>query len=491
MKPTIRDIRKHDAFLRKKETALDKGLRPALLAVLAVGGLLLGAQPASAGTITDPPESDICLADLYTGGGSPNCTANDVRIAGVARNPDGTPIVSPTKCTAGSTFTLSATFQVATTATERFDIGIYFDIGGDPEDDGARTGRCSLSTLPTSPLPFRDLDGDFCGDTVKTAAASPLLFAAVIPNVSCTDSDGDGFLDLPNAVSWQQNDKSVCSDEKDAAAGAPSKCKVDDAFNVPVEVERVTLSVTKDASPTALDEPGGDVDYTVTVTNPATAVSVTLTTIVDDPDNDPDTINSTTYQAADICDVTLLGPGDSATCTFTRNISGVPGDTFTDEACVRGTDSNTPPNAVGPTCDTATVAINDVVSTATLEKTAEGGVCAIERYKVEVTNTSTVDSLDLSSLDDDKFGDITALSATVFGTTCGVSAGEGTLDGVTGAGTLPATIGTSSSYICQFDGLICEADFPHTDTVTGTLSDNDGNTLTPSDDATVNPVTVP
>lgn len=470
--------------LSAQKQSLPFGVRCLVLAAIATGGLVAGTQLAYAETIV----GENCLADQYTGGGAPNCTANDVRVAGVAKDTNGNYLISQSECIAGSTFDLTATFNVVTTSQSRYDIGIYFDTAGDTEHDGAKTGTCSLSTIPNTPPPYYNLDGDSCGDNVQ---GTTLLVPITIPGVLCVDSNGDGLLDLPNAVSWQQNAGQVCNEAADVTAGAPSKCKLDNAFSVPVKVETVNLEVTKTANPTECNEPGCSVAFTVHVVNPATTTSVTLTTIVDDPDNNTNTLNDITYNVSEICGKTLLGPGESTDCTFTRTVSGDAGDSFVDKACVSGTDSNTPPNSVGPTCNTASVSINDVIPTATLEKTATGGVCAVERFNVKVTNTDTVEDLTLTALNDDKFGDITSIQGDVYGTTCGVASGVGTLLNETGAGTLSATVTANGGiYACQFDGFICKTDLPHTNTVTGALNDNDGNTVSPVGTAEVTTLTI-
>ena len=67
-------------------------------------------------------------------GGSVNCTANDVRI-GFADN-----VRDPvSQCPYHLVYSgarrsiLQADFHVVLTAQERFDVGLYFDIDGDPE----------------------------------------------------------------------------------------------------------------------------------------------------------------------------------------------------------------------------------------------------------------------------------------------------------------------------------------------------------------------
>jgi hypothetical protein len=88
-------------------------------------------------------------------------------------------------------------------------------------------------------------------------------------------------------------------------------------------------------------------------------------------------------------------------------------------------------------------------------------------FDVEVTNNSGAEALELKVLDDDQFGDITRVQGNVLSTTCGV----------------PQTIAVGDSYSCAFEGEVNSS--PHTDTVTGTVEDDDGGSVTPSDSATV------
>jgi hypothetical protein len=69
-----------------------------LLAATATAALFLGAQPATAQEISGPTlTGDVCLQQIFGGGDTVtganrlNCTANDVRISGVARDDLGRP----------------------------------------------------------------------------------------------------------------------------------------------------------------------------------------------------------------------------------------------------------------------------------------------------------------------------------------------------------------------------------------------------------------
>jgi len=458
-----------------KFSHLYQGLLPILLGVLAVGGLLLGAQPVFAGTITG---SDVCLTPL-SGLSNPGCTAGDISLSAITNQAD----VSPSQCTEGETFTLTATFTIVTTATTRYDIGIYFDIGGDTEGDGAKTGTCSLSTLPTSPPPYLDKDGDFCGDTVKGTVRATVT----IPGVLCADPDGDGLLNLPYCTSWDNNSNTACTTERGAKPGTTSKCNCQPAFQVPVHVTAGEITATKSADPSLFNESelGTSVNFTVTVTNIGDA-AVTLSTIVDDPDKNPATINSTTYttiltggicpagqQCASCNTLTVAPSGGTAACTFARTVTGGPGPQ-TDRACANGTDTNGNPLQG---CGEVTVTIGNVNPSATVTKTPQGTVCATVRYNVTVQNTDPAESITLDKLCDDKFG-------TIIGTGCAVGT-EGPIIGTTCA--VPQTLtvsGTTSSYSCTFDAEVCTAG--HQDTVTATVSDNDGHSTTAVGSATVN-----
>lgn len=192
---------------RMKFWHLRIGALPILLGVLAMGGLLLAAQAASAAI-----GGGNCMADRYFNatGGHLTCTANDVRIAkaGNIRGIDGNPLSS---CVSGQTFSFIADFTVETTATARYDIGLYFATDGDLNKDGALSGTCDVNIItPKDPLTglgsanFVQLDPapDLCGDI--NTANNPQIVTVRVDNVMCQDSDGDGFLNLPNCTSWRQ-----------------------------------------------------------------------------------------------------------------------------------------------------------------------------------------------------------------------------------------------------------------------------------------------
>ena len=485
---------------RRKSTHLRAGLLPGLFGVLAAGGLLLGAQPASA--------QGTCIQDVWKAHGnsqSLTCTANDVSIAEVTNinitsggSCTGTPPNRTCTCNTGGNVTFSANYKVVLTAQTRYDIGLYFGSDGDPNGDGALSGQCAADIITSSeevsPSTFANDDGDVCGD-IDSAHNPQLLFLTL--TVPCVGDPVTHKLKLPNCTSWRQpGSNQICNGigngttTNDAYPGSPSKCNCQPGFTVNIFTEHPTISITKKAAPTSVQEPGGTVTYTVHVTNNGSSASVTLTSLTED-DNDDGTVdftyNSTSSPTlASICGTTTLAPGASTDCTFMRTVSGEGGDTVTDQACASGTDSNG--GTVTAVCNTATVSITDAPTSAAITKTVEKAVCAVVRYDVKVDNNSVVDTLTLNRLCDDRFGDISSTQTS--NPACPAAAEPGAVQsGTTTPCVLGTTIAAGSSYSCTFDAKVCS--FPDTDMVTGSLSDDDGNAVTPTaGSVTVTGVTV-
>jgi hypothetical protein len=423
---------------------LHAGLLRILLCVVAMGGLLLGAQPASA--LSD----NVCMQTNYTNHGlgqTLNCTANDVQVAR-ATNIDVTSGgechfengVKVCTCNLGGNVTFSADYEVVLTAQTRYDIGIYFATDGDPNGDGALTGACRLNTIDNvnNTTNFVNLDAapDVCGDI--NASHNPQILRLTL-TVAC-QADAEGKLKLPNCTSWRQpGSNEVCDAAADTFPGSPSKCNCEPGFTVDIFVETATIEVTKTASPTTVAETGGSVTYSVAVRNLAQQATVTLDSLTDNIYGDitttgHDGITATTcVPDADLatCEVDGdIAAGATCTCSFTVTVPpGDAGETITDIVQACGTDTFGHSNL----CDTddATVTYTDVRENPVLTKTALATACQVDvTYQVVVTNSSAQDALTLNSLSDDKFGVITSAHAAgggfeqVVSTTCGQAAGR-------------------------------------------------------------------
>src|SRR5262245_59497429 len=121
---------------RTKLCRLSTRLLPTLLAVLAVGGLLFGVQPASAQT---------CIQDVWKAHGNNanlQCTAKDVTLSSagnidISAGGSCDPVTHVCKCFDQQTVTFSADFEMDLTADTRYDIGFYIATDSDPNGDGA------------------------------------------------------------------------------------------------------------------------------------------------------------------------------------------------------------------------------------------------------------------------------------------------------------------------------------------------------------------
>jgi uncharacterized repeat protein (TIGR01451 family) len=272
-------------------------------------------------------------------GFSLGCTSNDVRVAGVATNPDGTPrltILDDGCRFPGDTVDFTATFDVLLTAQARYDIGIYFAVDGDANQDGALTGSCSITSLDANNTPgFINLDAapDSCGDI--DAAHNPLQPTITLRGVACVDRNNDRKLDFPNCISWRQpGSNQLCTQPTDAFPGAPSKCKCDAGFTVPIDVPPATIEVTKTANRASVDEPGGAVTYTVSVRNSGIdpANPFTLQSLIDDRFGN--------LHGKGNCSVPqTIAASTTYTCSFTATVSGNAGQTHTNVVEGRGVDS--------------------------------------------------------------------------------------------------------------------------------------------------------
>ncbi len=216
--------------------------------------------------------------------------------------------------------------------------------------------------------------------------------------------------------------------------------------------------LTKTATPTSVNEPGADVSFAVAIENTSTTDTITINSIVDVP------------APANYGDCTTpqdIAPGATFNCSFTKSISGLGDTSEMDTVTAMGLDDDGQPVQCS---DSETVQIVDIPPAANLVKEVTQMVVT---YKVIVSNNSAVEPLTLDSLSDDQFGDITTIQGDVLATDCAVG------------GSIPV----GGTYMCTFDGKVTTT--PHINTVTGTVSDDEGNSVSPSDDAKVEFISIP
>lgn len=334
---------------------------------------------------------DPCVQTAY--GTKVVCTANDVRIAFAdkPRHLDGTPFDATHGCTAGVKFSFVADFHVTSTATERSNIGLYFQTSGSGNAVTGAAATCADNIIAPPHLvtgdsvclgsgataaqaagscsgagTYEELDTNNktaslnepyniaggttgCGD-ISTSDNNQVVTVEV-DNADCV-AGANGNLLLPNAVSWQQQGGTLfCTgtgsaysweETKTAIPGSPSKCNEDDTFTVPIIVQSPTSSVTKycntvtstGSNLTSCDfgsgqyVEGGTVTYTITVTNTSNTGSVTLEQICDSAYGNVQTASG--YSPA--CSTTgTIGTVATTGCTMPQTLAaaGQTGDSYT------------------------------------------------------------------------------------------------------------------------------------------------------------------
>jgi N-acetylneuraminic acid mutarotase len=225
------------------------------------------------------------------------------------------------------------------------------------------------------------------------------------------------------------------------------------------------IDVHKQANPEFLPDSGGMVTYTLSVSNIGDE-TVTLYELVDDvygeiakPGNP--TIDSTTCSLPQ----TLI-PDASYTCNFTNFESGNIGDILTDLVTASAENAE---GIITRAQDMASVEIVNNEPNIRVTKLAEpdslpetGGIV---KYKVRAQNVGLI-SLTLTELNDDTFGDL-----------------ENWADSDCA---LPIPLATGESYECTFSAFLSgNAGMDHINTVTAYATDDGGNLVNGSDEATV------
>ncbi|MGI8808533.1 MAG: hypothetical protein ACR2KK_11945 [Acidimicrobiales bacterium] len=238
------------------------------------------------------------------------------------------------------------------------------------------------------------------------------------------------------------------------------------------------VAVTKTADPLTRTEPGGDFTYTVVVTNTSTVEPLTITSLTDSVYGDLSTRGTCTTAINTVLPV-APGPGNTYTCQFTAPFTGPPG-SLTDVVTVVGRDDE---GETATANDDAVVTITPIPPTVAVQKTADplsrpepGGDFT---YTVVVTNTSTVERLTITSLNDSVYGNLATRG------TCGA------LVNPAAPTVLAVAPGPGNTATCTFTAPFNgPGGSALTDVVTVVGTDDDGQTATANDDAVVNIIDV-
>ncbi|MGI6443389.1 MAG: DUF7507 domain-containing protein [Candidatus Dojkabacteria bacterium] len=305
------------------------------------------------------------------------------------------------------------------------------------------TSKESVTITSLSDDVFTTLTGS---DDCKVGTVLPAGGSCSFTHTTTLTGDASGLAHKNTfTVTVEDNDGSTATDSDDET--------------ITFENVAPTLEVTKTVDDASIPETGQEVTFTFTVKN-TSKESVTITSLSDDV--------FTTLTGSDDCKVgTVLPAGGSCSFTHTTTLTGDASglahkNTFT--VTVEDNDGSTVTDS-----DDATVTFEDVAPTLDVTKTVDDD--SIPETGQEVTFTFTVkntsaESVTITSLSDDVFTTLTGSDDCKVGTV------------------LPAGGSCSFTHTTTLTGDA--SGLAHKNTFTVTVEDNDGSTVTDSDDATVN-----
>lgn len=283
--------------------------------------------------------------------------------------------------------------------------------------------------------------------------------------------DGQGTCTLPQALAQGQHyacsySASISGNGGDDATRTITAAGTHDADGPVSDDDKAAItvadvppagSVTNVADPTTIDEPGGAVAWTVTVTNSGTAESLELSELVDDRNGNLAGRGTCTLPQT-------IAANDSYTCSYQADLTAQPGLAVNTTTALLSDDEGGITQPEGE----ANITVADLQPALGLTLTAAPTVVGASgenvTFTVTVDNTSPGDDVTLTALVDDVFA---------------------SLDG-RGNCSLPAPIERSATYTCSYtDSLSGPAGTEATRGVTATAQDEEANSAQISDTATV------
>ena len=197
---------------------------------------------------------------------------------------------------------------------------------------------------------------------------------------------------------------------------APNESRTCTIVNNDVSRGRGSIVVSKSANPTSVKEPGGQVQYSVRITNTSASLDVTITQVVDDKFGDLDDEGGKGY-----IDVPFtLAPGAFRSFQFNAQVIGVGGTAHVNTVTASGTDEVG--NGVSDS-DDARVDITERLIDLVIvkEATSPTPLNGIVTYSLTVTNKGADTATNVQLADPAPAG-ITYLTAVAAQGTCNVSA---------------------------------------------------------------------
>jgi len=334
--------------------------------------------------------------------------------------------------------------------------------------------------------------------SVETIAepGGEVTFALDVKNDSAVDSitvselvdstfgklDGIGDCELPQTLAAGENYKCSISG---SVRGEPGQERVNTIQVSAVDDDDVTISnssssrisfsdvvssvaVTKQSNVESVSEPGGIVEYTVSVQNTSSVDTLTIDSLVDTVYGDVTEIEGSTCQLPQ--DISV---GGVYTCTLNGRVSGNAGDKFPSALTVSAKDDD---GVELSSKGSVSVAIADVASSIETTSSASSDTVSepggVVEFTYGVQNTSPVDAITIASLEDTYLGDLTQIEDTE----C----------------TLPQVIQPGESYSCSVSANVTgNAQEVRPNRFSATAEDDDGQSLTSSSTVNIRVLDVP
>ena len=235
-------------------------------------------------------------------------------------------------------------------------------------------------------------------------------------------------------------------------------------FAVPVEmtVDSADIIIAMKPFPDEKLEPGGEVEYTITVTNTSmedqTIISLTDSKF-DLEVHCPDSVG------------TQLTPSDSYTCTFKESLSGNAGEEHLNSATVKVNNNASESDSVSVNTRVAILNVNPAILVTREASRSYAQTGDTVEFTITVTNNSVdTDPVTFNSIIDDIYGDVTLVHDDITATDCGLG--------------LPTQPG--DSYTCSYSALIPDLHVEFlTTTVSVTGTDDEGNEAFASEKTTL------
>lgn len=287
-------------------------MRPAapLLVALCAAPLLASIPTAVLAQTVTAVQDQTCAG--YRRGSTLGCNAGEFTVGATFTAAPG----SPAFCTAGEIFVFDAQLTLSGSNADRYDMGFFVGQQNNSPTAATAGNICSVSTFPTGPAPFLDLDGDSCGDYDAGGVSNPIVQGLKVVCSAATGSD----LTIPYVLTYLQNTGNTCN-VGNVGPESPSKCNAGSATleisTVPVQVGGY-VDVTKQTSPDGLAQ-----SFTYTAAGPAgSTVGVEQGGVF--TANNTNTINFSLADGETARVFMSVVPGATRTLTITEQPAGQP-----------------------------------------------------------------------------------------------------------------------------------------------------------------------